>query len=359
IVPFAITLSFIRHYLPTVTVMAGGTAFSLFPERLMKEFPEIDLGVAGEAEDIILPLLDHIENPPKLPGLVYRDGAQVHVIPPVGKFDMGTYTMPNRDLLNPQKYLEVNKYVESVGVETKRGCCYNCGYCSYPLLSGCGMRCRDPKSVVSEIEFLNKEYGISRIHLTDSIVNYPVNHLDEICQELIKRKLHIHWSGFFRENLLTPKNAGLYADSGCECFSLSPDGLSQNALDIMDKHLSIEEILHTAKVLSNVGITTVYHFLVNTPGDTLKTIDEGKALIDKIYNIHGQSKTLGTIVLNLIRIMPRTKVEKLALENGIITPQTDLLYPVYYDPEPFRTVRYDLEIYHNKKNIFMWNDVGL
>ena len=105
-----------------------------------------------------------------------------------------------------------------------------------------------------------------------------------------------------------------------------------------------------------MGITTVYLFLVNTPGDTWKTVDEGKALIDQIYDIHSASKTIGTIVLNLIRIMPRTKVEKLALENGVITPETDLLFPTYYNPDPFKTVRYDLEIYHNKRNIFMWQD---
>ena len=84
IVPFAITLSFIRRYLPDITLMAGGTAFSLFPERLMREFPEIDLGVAGEAEEIILPLLDSIDNPPKLPGLVYRENGEVKMVPPVG-----------------------------------------------------------------------------------------------------------------------------------------------------------------------------------------------------------------------------------------------------------------------------------
>ena len=354
IVPFAITLSFIRKYMPEVPLLAGGTAFSLFPERLMRDFPEITLGVAGEAEEIIVPLLDNIDNPPKLPGLVYREGGAVKLIPPSGKFDMKTYTMPNRDLLDPTAYLKVNKYVESVGVETKRGCTYNCGYCSYPLLSGCGMRCRKPVDVVNEIEFLNKTYGVRRIHLTDSIVNFPVNHLDDICRELIKRKLDIRWSGFFRENLLTEENAPLYRDSGCECFSLSPDGLSQGALDILDKHLTVEEILNTARVLSKVGITTVYHFLVNTPGDTWQSVAEGKALIDKIYDIHAASKTIGTIVLNLIRIMPRTKVEKLALENGVITPETDLLFPTYYNPDPFKTVRYDLEIYHNKRNIFMW-----
>ncbi len=356
IVPFAITLSFIRRFKPDVPLLAGGTAFSLFPERLMRQFPEIDLGIVGEAEHSILPVLDGIDNPPKVPGLIYREGDAIHLIPPKPDFDMAHYTMPNRDLLDPVEYLKVNKYVESIGVETKRGCVYNCGYCSYPLLSGCGMRCREPKDVVDEIEFLHKEYGVTRIHLTDSIVNFPVNHLDDICREIIRRRLDIHWSGFFRENLFTKENAPLYRDSGCECFSLSPDGLSQRALDIMEKHLTVEEILNTAKILSDVGITTVYHFLVNTPGETWQTVDEGKALIDKIYNIHENSKSIGTIVLNLIRIMPRTKVEKLALENGVITPETDLLYPTYYNPDPFKTVRYDLEIYHNKRNIFMWQD---
>lgn len=60
-------------------------------------------------------------------------------------------------------------------------------------------------------------------------------------------------------------------------MSASPvmNGLSQTALDILDKHLTVDEILHTAKVLSDVGITTVYHFLVSTP-DTWKTVDEEK-----------------------------------------------------------------------------------
>lgn len=358
IVPFAITLSFIRRFMPDVPLMAGGTAFSLFPERLMQEFDAIDFGIVGEAEHVIMPVLEHIDNLVDIPGLIYRKDGAIRLIPPKADFDMKDYTMPNRELLDPVAYLKVNKYVESVGVETKRGCTYRCGYCSYPLLSGCGMRCREPKDVVDEIEFLNKEYGVTRIHLTDSIVNFPVNHLDDICRELIRRRLDIHWSGFFRENLFTRENAPLYRDSGCECFSLSPDGLSQTALDILEKHLTVEEILNTAKILADVGITTVYHFLVNTPGDTWQTVEEGKALIDQIYNIHEGSRSLGTIVLNLIRIMPRTKVEKLALANGVITPETDLLYPTYYNPDPFKTVRYDLEIYHNRRNIFMWQGIA-
>lgn len=356
--PFAVTLAFIKKCLPKTTILAGGTGFSLFPQRIMTEFREIDFGVTGEAENIIVPLLENLENPPHLPGLCYRLGNEVKVVPPVGDYDMNSYLMPNRNLLDPKPYLEVNKYVESIGVETKRGCSFSCGYCSYPLLQGKTMRCRDPKDVVDEIEFINKNYGVTRIHFTDSVVNIPVPHLDRICEEILLRDLKINWSGFFRENLLTKENVDLYARSGCECFSLSPDGLSQKALDAMDKHMTVKDITDTAKILSESGVVTVYHFLVNTPGDTPETLEEGKKLIDAIYEIHHQSKTLGTIVLNNIRILPGTKVEKQALENKVITKETDLLYPTYYNPKPFSELRYDLEIYHTKKNIFMWQEVN-
>jgi putative variant cofactor biosynthesis B12-binding/radical SAM domain protein 1 len=356
--PFAVTLSLIRSLCPAVKILAGGTGFSLFPQRIMSEFTEIDFGIVGEAENNIVPLLEQLDSPPRLPGLCLREDNQVTVIPPNGNFDMKTYQMPDRELLDPRPYLTVNKYVESIGVETKRGCSFSCGYCSYPLLQGKKMRLRDPQAVVDEIQFLYETYGVTRIHFTDSVVNMPAEHLDQVCAELLRRKLPINWSGFFRENLLTPENVALYAQSGCECFSLSPDGLSQTALNALDKHLTTGDILNTAKILSDSGVVTVYHFLVNTPGDTHDSQEEAKALIDAIYEIHHASKTLGTIVLNNIRILPGTRVEQQALDNGVITAETDLLYPTYYNPAPFDRVRYELEIYHTKKNIFMWQEVN-
>lgn len=358
IVPFALTLHFLRQFALDLPLMAGGTAFTLFPERLMRDFPVITCGIVGEAEHNAVAVVDALAEgaaPPDIPGVIRRTEAGLHLNPPANDFDMGDYQMIDRGLNDPIPYLAVNKYVESIGVETKRGCCYRCGYCAYPKLSGRCVRLRDPKDVVDEIIMLKKRYGVTRIHFTDSIVNFPTSHLDAICEELLRRDAGIHWSGFFREDLFTPENARLYAASGCESFSLSPDGLCQQHLDLLDKHLRVEQILTTAEILSRVGITTVYHYLVNLPGESPRTIHESKEMIDAIYDIHRGTKNLGTIVLNLVRIMPDTKIERLALENGEITPDTDLLYPVYHDPAAYRTLRYELEIYHQQKNIAMWH----
>ena len=358
IVPFALILHFLRQFAPDLPLMAGGTAFTLFPERLMRDFPAITCGIVGEAEHNAVAVVDALAggcSPPDIPGVIRRTENGLHFNPPANDFDMGDYQMIDRGLNDPIPYLAVNKYVESIGVETKRGCCYHCGYCAYPKLSGRCMRLREPRAVVDEIIMLKKRYGVTRIHFTDSIVNFPTSHLDAICEELLRRDAGIHWSGFFREDLFTPENAKLYAASGCESFSLSPDGLCQQHLDLLDKHIRVEQILTTAEILSRVGITTVYHYLVNLPGESPRTIHESKEMIDAIYDIHRGTKNLGTIVLNLVRIMPDTKIERLALENGEITPDTDLLYPVYHDPAAYRTLRYELEIYHQQKNIAMWH----
>lgn len=359
IVPFALTLHFLQKFAPDLPLMAGGTAFTLFPERLMNDFPAITCGIVGEAENNAVAVVDALaagETPPDIPGVIRRLATGgLRLTPPTGDFDMSQYEMIDRTLNDPSPYLAVNKYVESIGIETKRGCCFHCGYCSYPKLSGRCMRLRDPKSVVDEILYPKQRYGATRFHLTDSIVNFPTNHLDAICEELLRRDAHIHWSGFFREDLFTPESARLYAASGCESFSLSPDGLCQQHLDLLDKHLRVEQILTAAEILSRVGITTVYHYLVNLPGESPQTVRESKQMIDAIYDIHRGTKSLGTIVLNLVRIMPDTKIERLALAGGEITPDTDLLYPVYHDPAAYRTLRYELEIYHQQKNIAMWN----
>ena len=53
---FMVTVRMAAALLPGARLIAGGTGFSLFPGRLMKELPEIHYGILGEAENT-LPLL--------------------------------------------------------------------------------------------------------------------------------------------------------------------------------------------------------------------------------------------------------------------------------------------------------------
>ncbi len=355
--PFVVTVRLVSALLPQARIVVGGTGFSLFPERLMLELPQIDYGVVGEAEDTFPALLSNIDNPSPLPGLCCREGMKIRVTPPSQEFDMSKYNPPSRDVLNPSLYLDINSYVPAIGIETKRGCPFNCAYCVYPRLQGHKLRCRPPKFVVDEMEFLNKEYGIQSFHFTDPVLNIPQGHLEEICQELINRKLRIRWDGFMREDLLNEKNVPLFEKAGCECFSFSPDGLCQEALDILNKNLHEADILNAARLTAQTEVISVYHFMVNVPGETEKTCQKSIDFLERIYDIHSRKKNLGAVVLNNIRILPGTPIEKIARNQGLISPETDLLYPTYYNPKPFDQFRYQLETLQLAKNVFMWQEV--
>jgi putative variant cofactor biosynthesis B12-binding/radical SAM domain protein 1 len=366
--PFVVTVRLTAAILPKARIIAGGTGFSLFPERLMAELPEIHYGIVGEAEKSFPALIEYLaqspspgaaqpDNPPPLPGLCRREGGKIITAPPARDYDMAAYTPPDRRLWDLRQYLSINSYVPAVGIETKRGCPFNCAYCVYPQLQGKTLRCRPPKAVVDEMEVLHKEFGVKSFHFTDSVVNIPNGHLEEICHEILRRKLKIGWDGFLREDHLNEESVALFARAGCECFSFSPDGLCQEALEVLGKGLTEADILKAAKLAAGTDVISVYHFMVNVPGETEETCEKGVRMLERIYELHSAKKNLGAVVLNNVRILPGTPMEAMALANGVITPETDLLYPTYYNPKPYDAFRYRLETLNLCKNVFMWQEV--
>ena len=122
----------------------------------------------------------------------------------------------------------------------------------------------------------------------------------------------------------------------------------------MGKDLTEEELLRAARLLADTGVCSLYHFMVNVPGENEATVAESRRMIDTIYRIHEKSRSLGYVVLNHIRLLPETESTRIAVREGVIEAERSLLYPFYYNPQPYEDLRYELEIQNQKNNIFMW-----
>jgi putative variant cofactor biosynthesis B12-binding/radical SAM domain protein 1 len=342
----------VRKILPDSRIMVGGPAFSLFGTRLMEVVSEIDYGLVGEGEFAFPRIIGSDIDAAAVPGLLWRKNGAIHQnhtgqgipleeIPPM---DIATF--------DPEDYTKGNAYVAPVGIEGKRGCDLSCGYCVYPCLGGGRMRLRSPEKIVDEIEFLHREHGICLFHFTDSVVNRPVEHFEALTKEFIARKLNIGWTGFFREDTLDSRLAGLALDAGLVAIYFSADALTDHGLKLLGKRLTKHDILRAAKVTAERNILTMCHFLLNLPGEGETEAAEAWEMLDRLLEIHAGPANLGAVIFNHVRLYPGAPLTKRLIRGGDLSPDVDLLYPFYHNPQRFSHLLHEMESHCHREGVF-------
>lgn len=341
---FQTEIRLIKETAPDVPLVTGGSGFSLFPGEIMLENPEIDYGVVLEAEESFPELLQNLHAPWSVKGVLYRDGGTVKHTGYRALPEFSALPTPRRDVIDFRHY----RHPDSIGVQSKRGCSQKCSYCTYPFLGGSRIRSREPKKVVDEIEELSLRYGISSFFFADTVFNIPIQQATEICKEILRRRLRVKWGAYMDLKYADQAFLLLAHQAGCFRFMFSPDGYSNGALRGLNKPLTQAEIdahihmLFQQKQLK--GTNAVYHFLINSPGETLGGFLQtlGKCLWLKY--ILKKSKR-GDVCIGWIRIEPATEVFNLAIKQGSLRPDKSLL-PKFDEPVDFLFYR------HPKLNIF-------
>ncbi|MFO7728740.1 MAG: radical SAM protein, partial [Desulfonatronovibrio sp.] len=346
------TATLVHSLLPQTRILSGGPAFSLFAERLMQEIPQIDAGIIGEGELAFARLLKSFPDFEGLPGTVMRkpDSLQQTVRPRFIDLD----ELPRLDDLTfaPANYLQGNAYVAALGIEGKRGCDLSCAYCVYPCLGGGRMRLRDPQKIVDEMQFLSQEHAVNLFHFTDPVLNRPADHFEAICRELKRRKLDIQWTGFFREDTLSKEQLLLARDAGLIAVYFSADALTEHGLKVLNKKMDKQNVLNASRLTAECGMLTMCHFLCNLPGETPALIQEAWQTLDQILEIHATAGNLGAVIFNTVRLYPEAPLTRKLLREGLLDPEVDLLYPVYYNPPSHAHILHELETHCHAAGVF-------
>jgi len=131
------------------TLIIGGSAFSIFPEELFDYFKP-DFGIFGEGEESLFQLLSNLQSEKPdlaIEGLVYQNGSQI-VLNDRKHFLHSLDLSFAGDLI--QFYWDKSGMMN---VQTKRGCPYDCIYCTYPLIEGRQVRTLNPDKIVDRLRF--------------------------------------------------------------------------------------------------------------------------------------------------------------------------------------------------------------
>jgi radical SAM superfamily enzyme YgiQ (UPF0313 family) len=301
-------------------IVAGGPGFSIFPERLL-DVLDVEFGVIGEGEETLCLLARDIEDgrgAPDLPNLIRRGETSRDVQHTVGAFAGSRW--PARDLLDNGRYLALGGMAN---LQTKRGCPFACAYCTYPHIDGPSVRLRSPGDVVDELASMVRESKLDEVFFVDDIFNWPHDHAVGICEEIVTRGLRVGWTCFASPLGMTPELARAMKHAGCRGVEFGADTASPTILGSLAKPFSQEDLLVAARACREAGLPSAYYLIFGGPGETCGTVQETAELMDAL-------RPTAVLAFMGVRIYPHTRLHGIALSDGVVTEEDDLLLPRFY-----------------------------
>ncbi len=289
-------------------VVIGGPAVSILPEELV-DFLGADYGVVGEGEILLPWLADRIEKGKPPEERILRSTPSEHPWRPV-KYDRKTADF----------YLG---WGGMLNVQTKRGCPFRCGYCSYPTLEGTRYRFRDPEEVAEDVIRAGREYNAGYVFFTDSVFNDPTGHYLKVSEALIKAGNTTPWCAYIRPQGLDRDGLELMTKAGMSAMELGTDAASDATLAGLNKGFTFDEVLRTDELAKELGIPCAHFIIFGGPGEDDATLAEGLKNIEKLG---------GSVVFAFpgIRILPGTTIFDRAVKEGVIREDRPMREPVFY-----------------------------
>jgi anaerobic magnesium-protoporphyrin IX monomethyl ester cyclase len=328
------TLDLVKRLAPSAIRIIGGSGFSVHAEAIMQRFPDLQIGIPLEG-DLVFPELlkqlhysrntedSHCERSEatSVAGIYIRKEKNIHYTGPASLPGKNHWSEPRWDLWDPKQYIHESA---TIGIQTKRGCALSCVYCTYGYLNGKCYRFREPLQVVDEIQKLWEKFGVPEFMFVDSVFNFPRDHAEAICHELIRRELPVRWSAWLHEKYLNRDFLELMVDAGCYEVSFSPDGYTDSTLKSLGKGMTKADVQRGYELVKEFPRLRVgYNFFINPPGQT-----SGGFLSLMGFFLKARWQLRGRwngFLLGKIRIEPHTVIYDQALEEGSLRPDINLL----------------------------------
>ncbi|MHC1745067.1 MAG: B12-binding domain-containing radical SAM protein [Syntrophobacteraceae bacterium] len=276
------------------TVVAGGPYATAAPRKVLDA--GCDFLFLGEVEDTIHDFLRALD-----------EGKSEGVFPCDQKPDLARSPLPRYDLVNPGDYL-------TAGVQTSRGCPFDCEFCDVVSLFGRKIRYKSPDQVVEELENLRKLGWWGEIFICDD--NFVGSRAK--AQAILDRLLP--WSKQCGEpfSFITQVSVNLGRDPEMidrmteANFSKVFVGLEspdENVLRQIHKIHNIENsMVDSVNTMTRNGLSVIGSFILGLDGEPGDVASRICAFVDQT--------AIPTVMVGLIQAPPGTKLWKRLHEEG-------------------------------------------
>ncbi len=300
------------------TIVCGGSAFTIMPEQILSTLGA-DYGIIGEGErfGLVVESIKEGRDPVQLPGVISVSSTRQSDTPAPWEGQIKR---------NFQSHATHNSfYLEKGGMlnlQSKRGCCFKCIYCSYPLIEGRKHRLVEPDEVARTALELQTA-GAKYFFITDSAFNSDIEHSLAVAESFKTAGVSIPWGSFFAPTKLPESYFQTLADAGLSHVEFGTESLADSVLKTYRKPFSVDDVFSAHQQALDAGLHVAHYFLMGGPGESVTTIRQSLDNIDKL-------KQAVFFFFIGIRIYPQTTLYDIAMREGKITATTNLLEPIFY-----------------------------
>ncbi|MEG1553406.1 MAG: lipid biosynthesis B12-binding/radical SAM protein [Rikenellaceae bacterium] len=304
-----------------VPIIIGGAGFSIFPELFMMELG-VDYGIRGEGERALCELISAL-----------RDNSDTKNIAQLYTESYSNKKQCNY-ILSPHSVYEptlVEYYWKQSGmlnIQTKRGCPYNCIYCTYPQIDGSCVRTMDIETIIGTMTKAKQDFGVNYWFFTDSVFNICNNYNEEFAEALIKSDLNISWGAYFSPSNITNSQMDMFKRSGLTHIEFGTESLCDETLSAYGKRFTFDDVLRSSELALKYNVFYSHFLILAGWGETKKQL---------LTTIENSKRLEYTVLFPYIgmRIYPNTKLHQYAINDGVIDISDDLIEPKYYITKDF------------------------
>ncbi len=299
----------------TATIVLGGSGFTIFPTKIM-DLLKADYGIIGEGERL-LRLLDALES-----------GEDISAIP-------GVITAGMKEALPPPLDIPLKSTVRAgtvaqfyithggmLNLQTKRGCPYNCIYCTYPHIEGRVLRLIPADRVADHARQLERA-GAKYLCIVDAVFNASCEHSVDVARAFVRKGISIPWGAFLAPTKLPEDYCRILHEAGMTHAEFGTEALSEAMLESYQKPFSVDDVFEAHTKALDAGLHVAHYILLGGPGENRETV------METLMNAEKLTRTVIFFFCG-IRIYPHTQIYDIALREGQISESDDLLKPVFY-----------------------------
>lgn len=303
-------------------IVCGGPAFSILPRECFG-YVEPDLGIAGDAGETFAHLADRLEEGKPyhdLSGLVYRRGDEIIV-----QEQQASSAFPRPPRLEE---LDMAKYRQAgfgIGILTKLGSF------SYPTPSTYNKEVGDDawrvirpiEGVVDEAREMKERFGLRKVFFIDNSFNIPLAHAKSLCQSLIQADLKLHWNTCLAPipQACDAEIIGLMKRAGCSLVIMTGIGGHDDETNDIDARFA--PLREVGLLCEEGGLHYTIAQYFGEPGETRETVES------KLTFLRSLKPAMANLRIG-VRVMPGTPVSQLALQEGLIADESQLIQPTFY-----------------------------